>query len=263
MSSVRGSVTDATTDRRVLTEVEYADSGNLRSRQSLYDFREPQGEWWSWVLDHPDWPDGASVLDVGCGPGSYLQRVRGCGVDLSEGMAREAKQHAPTAVGDVCALPVASASIDRVLAPHMLYHAPDLERAAGELARVLRPSGTALVVTNDLSHMGRMIDQLSAVLESDAVMRFIDRFNLDNGGALLGRHFSAVSLDRWIGEVVVPHVDPIMRYADSLRSLYESQLPEGLTWEETMRRFRVLVEQDISATGAWRCVTHSGVFVCR
>ena len=256
-------MTDATTDRRVLTEVEYADSSKLRSRQSIYDFRVPPGEWWSWVLDHSDWPAGASVLDVGCGPGSYLQRVDGVGIDLSEGMAREAKQHAPTSVGDVCALPIASNSVDRLLAPHMLYHAPDLEAAASELARVLKPGGIALVVTNDPSHMGRMIDQLSATLESEAVMRFIDRFNLDNGGALLRRHFDEVVLDRWMGELVVPDPEPVVRYAESCRPMYEPQLPDGQTWEESMRRFRALIEQDISATGAWRCVTHSGVFVCR
>ncbi|HEX4818595.1 MAG TPA: class I SAM-dependent methyltransferase [Acidimicrobiales bacterium] len=256
-------MTDATTDRRVLTEVEYADSTKLRSRQSIYDFRSPAGEWWSWVLDHAEWPEGAVVLDVGCGPGNYLQRVRGVGIDLSEGMAREAKQHAPTSVGDVCALPVRAASIDRLLAPHMLYHAPDLDAAASELARVLRPGGVALVVTNDSSHMGHMIEQLSGVLGSDAVMRFIDRFNLDNGGALLERHFDRVTLDRWIGELAVPDAEPVVRYADSCRPLYETQLTGGQTWEEMMRGFQALVEQDISATGAWRCVTHSGVFVCR
>jgi len=256
-------VIDGTTDRRVLTEVEYADSGNLRSRQSIYDFRAPAGEWWSWVLDHADWPIGAAVLDVGCGPGNYLMRVDGIGLDLSEGMARESQQYAPTIVGDVCALPIATDAIDRLLAPHMLYHAPDLEAAANELARVLKPGGLALIVTNDPSHMGRMIEQLSATIESDAVMRFIDRFNLDNGGALLQRHFREVNLDRWIGELPVPDVEPVVRYADSCRALYETQLPHGQTWEETMRRFRAVVEQDISATGAWRCVTHSGVFVCR
>lgn len=256
-------MTDATTDRRVLTEVEYVDSGKLRSRQSIYDFRTPPGEWWSWVLDHADWPNGAAVLDVGCGPGNYLKHVSGVGIDLSEGMAREARAHAPTSVGDVCALPIRTGSIDRLLAPHMLYHAPDLDAAASELRRVLGPRGVALVVTNDPSHMGRMIEQLSRVMESDAVMRFIDRFNLDNGGALLERHFDDVTLDRWVGELVVPDPEPVVRYADSCRPLYETQLPNGQTWGEMMRTFRGLVEQDISATGAWRCTTHSGVFVCR
>ena len=256
-------MTSAPTDRRLLTDGAYPDSANLRSRQSIYDYGSHTGDWWSWVLEHADHPEGATVLDVGCGPGTYLQKVRGVGIDLSFGMAREARAHAPTSVGDVCALPVASGSVDLLLAPHMLYHAPDLEKAVEELRRVLKPGGVALIVTNDEEHMGQMVSQLSATIGTDAVVRFIDRFNLQNGDARLRRHFSDVTLDHWIGELTVPDVEPVVRYAESCRSWYETQLPPGQTWEETMERFRSLVEQDISATGVWRCVTHSGVFVCR
>jgi len=256
-------MTDATTDRKLLTERAYADSSNLRARMSIYDYRNDTGDWWTWVLEHADWPDGATVLDVGCGPGSYLKQVAGIGLDLSEGMARESKQYAPTVVGDVCALPIATNAIDRLLAPHMLYHAPDLDRAAEELRRVVAPGGVALVVTNDKSHMGRLVEQFSAVTVDDTVMRFVDRFNLDNGRALLERHFEHVTIDHWIGELVVPDIEPVVAYADSCRSLYELQLAPGVTWDGAMATLRQMVEQDISATGAWRCVTHSGVFVCR
>lgn len=256
-------MTDATTDRALLTQKSYPDSTNLRARQSIYDFKEPRDDWFAWVLGHVDWPSDAVVLDVGCGPGSYLEQVRGVGVDLSEGMAREAHRYAPTAVGDVCALPVAGASVDRLLAPHMLYHAPDLDLAASELRRVLAPDGVALVVTNDESHLGHLVDQFSASLGTDAMVRFIDRFTLANGGPLLERHFDDVTVHHLRAELVVPEVEPVIRFADSCRSLYELQLPPGVSWEEAMSRFTVLVEQEITDTGAWRTATHSGVFVCR
>ena len=256
-------MTDAATDRRLLTEQSYPDSSNLLSRKSIYDYKQPDADWLGWVLGHTDWPEGARVLDVGCGPGSYLERVGGVGVDLSAGMAREARRHAPTAVGDVCGLPVATASIDRLLAPHMLYHAPDLDLGASELRRVLRRGGVALVVTNDRAHVGHLVEQLSQATGTNAPIRFIDRFTLDNGLALLQRHFDDVEVDHWIGELVVPEPDPVVRYADSCRSLYELQLPPGVTWDEGMVRFTELVEQEIAATGSWRAVTHSGVFVCR
>ena len=257
------SATDATTDRALLTQKSYPDSTNLRARQSIYDFKEPNVDWWTWVLGHTDWPNDAVVLDVGCGPGSYLEHVRGVGVDLSEGMAREARRFAPTAVGDVCALPIASASVDRLLAPHMLYHAPDLDLAASELRRVLRPGGTALVVTNDGLHFRHLVDQLSEATGTIAPVRFADRFTLSNGGPLLVRHFGDVRTEHLEGEIVVPEIDPVIRYADSCRSLYELQLPPDMTWDEAMARFTTLVEQEIADTGAWRTPTHSGVFVCR
>jgi SAM-dependent methyltransferase len=260
---LRVTLTDATTDRRLLTEDAYPDSTNLRARQSIYDFREPAYDWFAWVLGHTDWPVGASVLDVGCGPGNYLEHVHGCGIDLSEGMAREARKHGPAAVGDVCAIPVRTGSVDRLLAPHMLYHAPDMHRGAAELRRVLRRGGVALVVTNDRTHVGHLVEQLSQATGTRAPVRFIDRFTLDNGRPLLQRHFDEVDLDEVIGELVVTEAEPVIQYADSCRALYETQLLGGVTWPDAMKRFADLVRDEIAENGAWRARTHSGVFVCQ
>lgn len=254
---------EAATDRRLLTREAYPDSTNLNARSSIYEFKTPVVDIWDWVFEHAAWDESLSVLDVGCGPGRYLARVKGVGVDLSFGMAREARAHAPTAVGDVCALPVATGSVDRLLAPHMLYHAPDLDQGASELRRVLRPGGVALVVTNDRSHVWHLVEQLCAASGTEVPIRFIDRFTLENGLGLLERHFDEVTVDHLVGELLVPYVDPVVNYADSCRSLYETQLPDGINWEDTMRGFAELVEHEIEHEGAWRCETHSGVFVCK
>jgi SAM-dependent methyltransferase len=256
-------VTDATTDRHLLTREAYPDSTNLNARVSIYEFKEPHDDFWSFVLGFADWPDGARVLDVGCGPGSYLARVGGVGIDLSPGMAREARRHGPTAVADVCALPIESASIDRLLAPHMLYHAPDLDRGAAELRRVVKPGGVGLVVTNGRQHLVHLVDQLSEATGTEAPVRFVDRFTLENGLPLLERYFEHVRLEHFRGALVVPDAGPVVRYAESCRALYETQLPPGATWSDSMQRFGALVEDEISQTGAWRTPTHSGVFVCR
>src|SRR5881628_1107232 len=116
------------TDRAFLQEDAYADSSKLSSRSSLYQYRTPEGSLYDWVLRLTDWPAGARLLDVGCGPGGYLGAlsggVRAVGIDLSPGMAAEAAVHAPTLVGDAACLPFANDAFDRVLAPHMLYHCP-------------------------------------------------------------------------------------------------------------------------------------------
>ena len=87
--------------------------------------------------------------------------------------------------------------------------------------------------------------------------------NLDNGRPLLEHHFGDVAVHHLRAELVVPDLEPVVRYADSCRSLYELQLPDDVTWEEAMSRFTALVGQEINDTGAWRTPTHSGVFVCR
>ncbi|MEO1085507.1 MAG: methyltransferase domain-containing protein [Acidobacteriota bacterium] len=47
--------------------------------------------------------------------------------------------------GDLCAIPLDDASVDRVLIWHVLEHVPDDRGALRELHRVLRPGGQALV----------------------------------------------------------------------------------------------------------------------
>lgn len=102
-----------------------------------------------------------AVLDVGAGPGWYLDRVlaglaagarpgRGVALDVSPAAARRAAR-SPWAVGAVVAdawtrLPVRSGSVDLALS----VFAP---RRPAELARVLVPGGTALVVSPLPDHL--------------------------------------------------------------------------------------------------------------
>lgn len=87
----------------------------------------------------------ATVLDAGCGPGRDLARLvklghKAIGVDLNDHFARRARTHAPTILGDLRRLPLASGSFDAVWACASLIHLPvdDAGVALGELARVAR-----------------------------------------------------------------------------------------------------------------------------
>lgn len=102
-----------------------------------------------------------AVLDVGAGPGWYLDRVLagldaqgrsalGLALDVSPAAARRAAR-SPWPVGAVVAdawgaLPVRSGAVDVVLSVFAPRHPP-------ELARVLRPGGVALVVSPLPEHL--------------------------------------------------------------------------------------------------------------
>ncbi|MGQ0649036.1 MAG: class I SAM-dependent methyltransferase [Gemmatimonadaceae bacterium] len=96
-----------------------------------------------------------SVLEVGCGTGHWLALLANdaaYGVDASWGMLQHARVAAPRAMlahGRAEALPIASASMDRVVAINAMHHFVDKIAFVAEARRVLRPGGGALTVGLD------------------------------------------------------------------------------------------------------------------
>ena len=108
----------------------------------------------------------ASILDVGCGPGSItmdLARLApngsALGVDVSERVVAEATETARKArltnahftLGDAYALGHDSDSFDIVHAHQLLQHLSDPVGALREMGRVCRPGGTVAVRDSDYS----------------------------------------------------------------------------------------------------------------
>lgn len=95
--------------------------------------------------------DGLDVLDIGCGEGYMARELvsRGArqvnGIDTSREMVKAADDAAinGTSFSEASAdkLPFPAESVDLVLANHVLNDLPDLNGAASEFARVLRPGG--------------------------------------------------------------------------------------------------------------------------
>jgi ubiquinone/menaquinone biosynthesis C-methylase UbiE len=128
------------------------------------------------ILSFATLKEGESVLDVGCGTGSLAiaaKRHVGStgtvyGIDASpEMLARASKKAAKTGLeiifrnGAVQAPPFADGQFDAVLSTLMLHYLPRTARqqCAGEMRRVLKPSGRALVVD-----FGSSADQESGLL---------------------------------------------------------------------------------------------------
>jgi ubiquinone/menaquinone biosynthesis C-methylase UbiE len=99
------------------------------------------------------------VLDVGCGGGQALIRMKECyphlrlsGIDLSENQIARAQQRAQRKgyalqfeVADAQALPFLDTSFDVVFSFGSAKHWPDPLKGFGECWRVLRPGGELLV----------------------------------------------------------------------------------------------------------------------
>jgi SAM-dependent methyltransferase len=162
---------------------------------------------------------------------------------------------------DACALPFATDCFDVVMANHMLYHVADLDRAAAELRRVIVEGGTLGAVTNSHEHLRELLDLLAQVAGRPRRILPSDRFNLEESGADLERHFSHVEVRHHVGQLVVPDVEPLVTYARSSRPLSGRGYDEE-DWERLMRDFELAVAAVIQREGAMHITTHAGSFVC-
>jgi len=179
---------------------QYASESKLEARRSLYeDATGPDPREMAFAAVQEVEP--RRVLEVGGGPGELAARITdelGCDVvmlDVAPRMVELARERGVDAcVGDVQNLPFAEESFDCVVAAWMLFHVPDIDRGLAELARVLRPRGRLVAVTNANAHL----TELRALAGPDAWERV---FTAENGGALIERHFRYVErrdADGWI-----------------------------------------------------------------
>jgi SAM-dependent methyltransferase len=170
------------------------------------------------------------VLEVGPGRGELAARIRDelgaevAAVDQSERMVELTRARGVDArLGDVQELPFADGAFDCAVAAWMLYHVPDLDRGLAELARVLRPGGRLVAVTNgeaNLPELWGMIDDGGRV----------NGFHSENGEAILGRHFPRVERRDARGTVTFPDRAAALAYvsASITRPQLAAALPE---WE--------------------------------
>ena len=195
---------------------QYATPDNLLARRHLHErFGTAPVAWEQWLRDAMDLGDRA--LELGCGPGRLWKTVPHDAAvflsDRSTGMAGAARATGlPSLACDAVAIPFAPASFDTVLAMHMLYHVPDVDRALAEVVRVLRPGGVLYAATNGEGHM-RDLDGLTGRPPVEL------SFSLENGAELLGRHFDAVTVAGYDDGLEITETEPAIAYLRSYRDL--------------------------------------------
>ncbi|MGW4500862.1 class I SAM-dependent methyltransferase [Micromonospora sp. NPDC004336] len=93
---------------------------------------------------------GITVLDLGAGTGAWASAftdwfgARVVGVEPAAAM-RSRAAHRPLLAGDAAALPLRDSTMDAAWLSTMIHHVPDLDAAARELRRVLRPGAPVLI----------------------------------------------------------------------------------------------------------------------
>ena len=200
-----------------LVREQYATEDGLAARAALYLHSANGVDARDVVIEELQRREPRRVLEVGCGWGELAERIRaelGCEVvalDTSERMVELARERGVEAVvGDVQELPFADGSFDAAVAAWMLYHVPDLDRGVAELARVLRPGGTLVAVTNGANDF----EELWSLVGRDVSARTLT-FRVENGEDHLRRHFTEVERRDLVTSISFPDSETMRRYIGS------------------------------------------------
>ncbi len=261
-------------DTEYLRDHQYKDPTNLHARVALHaKHTVAEQPWFDWVVAQLDWPDGADVLEVGCGSGLLwadiaprLPRLHLTLTDISQGMLDAASRAvAPFAnldlvearTCDAQALPFDDRAFDVVVANHMLYHVPDRPRAISELARVMREDGVLMAATNGPRHLER-VSAASREVFGWAAMDFVDRrFGRSSGGELLGASFAEVEWRDFPSALVCDEPEDVYNFIASSSAMRHSTPQQMDALREVVGR--MFEEGD----GTFRSATDSGCFLAR
>ena len=260
-------------DSEELLRDQYADASNLDARMRLHArFSTNKYGWLRWVFDRFDLPDCCRVLELGCGSGALWvgNRARippGWTVTLSDfspGMVDEARKNLRDLGGDFSfevidarVIPLDGGSLDAVIANHMLYHVPDVDRTLAEICRVLRPGGRLYAATNGPGHMGelrRLVRSLAPELPFARDVNVRRRFALGNGEGRLRKHFSDVVVHRYEDALEVPTAEPLLAYVLSVRGAKDTFT------DEMVSELRGMIDRQIASAGAFHVTKNSGMF---
>jgi len=113
------------------------------------------------VDDVVPWVPDGKILDIGCGNGEYLLRMKSIGwqctgVEFNDKAVSISRSHdLDIFQGDLAAANFDDASFDFVTAHHLIEHVPDPHALMKEIARIIRPGGSMLIRTPNSESLGR------------------------------------------------------------------------------------------------------------
>lgn len=230
-----------------------------------------------------------SILDLGCGNGFLLAEVakhlvdgaRVVGLDIAPGILRHARRRFDCLELDAVWVEGSADDLstfeddgfDRVMANYMVHYVPDLEAAFAEVRRVLRIDGRFVATTDSVEGMGEMyqvhFDAVTRLGWPEHVMRGSPkhRFSLENGAALLGKHFPRVEVRIYTDQLRFETPEPFMEfYAIGHRYCSARAVPDPTLTDSMFSKLHQTVEEtvrkQIEANGAFVVSKRTGSFVC-
>lgn len=235
--------------------------------------------WPLWVFDQLEKKENLKILELGCGTG-MLWQVNGTRIpldweitlsDFSEGMLNEARQNLQTSevkftyeLINAEQIDFSNDYFDTVIANHMLYHVPNLDRALSEIFKVLKPDGifyASTIGSNNMREMKQLIHQFLQNNSYEEVLGTVENnFSLDNGRDHLSNYFQDIRVIRYENSLNITEPQLLVDYILSCNGLKPGVELLAMSQAEEFRSF---VQNLIRINGRIYVTTESGMFICK
>ena len=252
---------------------QYVDTSNISIRIRLHSlYSQNREKWFPWIFRQCGIKSGMSLLEVGCGNGSFWlenlenvpKRIKVILSDNSRGILEETERHFSKEdkrfsfrLMDMEDIKLPDSSVDLLIANHVLFYASDIPAAIKEMRRVLKPGGRLICSTYGPKHMKEI---------SELVKRFDDRivlaakdlyeiFGKTNGEELLKKEFTSVEWREYEDSLFVTDAKDLMEYIISCHGNQNRYIVDN------HREFKNFIS---SETGdGFHITKEAGIFVCK
>ena len=253
---------------------QYKNDRNLNIRTNLHSYNINKVDFDQWCFNQMSFPKNARILELGCGTGKlWFKNKENIDKnlditlsDFSKSMLKIAKDKLKDVDYDfkyeeinIENIPYEDESFDMVIAEHMIYFAPDIEKALDEIKRVLSPKGIFYVSANSCDSMielNELAEKFAPNLGLDS-NGFSNRFDLEHGKSILEKYFNEINVEILEGKIIVDDAKPVVSYKAS--TIQGSSILVG----EKRKEFTKYLEHYIKKNGNISITTKTCMFKAR
>jgi len=259
------------TNMESIVREQYKSDKNLNIRSNLHNYNINKVDFDNWCFDQMNFPKNAKILELGCGTGKLWfknkERIdKNLDITLSD-FSKSMLKIAKDKLKDVDYnfkyeeinienIPYEDESFDIVIAEHMIYFAPDIEKALSEIKRVLIPGGILYVSANScetMAELNKLAEKFDSSLGIDN-NGYSSRFELENGDVILKKYFNKVDVEILEGKIIVNDAKPVVSYKAS--TIQGSSILVG----EKKKEFTKYLEDYIKKNGNISITTKTCMF---
>jgi ubiquinone/menaquinone biosynthesis C-methylase UbiE len=250
---------------------QYKSDKNLNLRSNLHSYNINNIDWDEWCFKQMSFLKHARILELGCGVGklwyknkdSINKELEITLSDFSKSMLKIAKNKLKEVnhnfrYEEINAedIPFKDESFDVVIAQHMIYFVPNIEKALAEIKRVLSSRGMFYVTANSCESMTEL-NELAEKFAPNLGLNsngFSNRFDLENGKAILEKYFSEIDVEILDGKIIVDDAKPVVSYKAS--TIQGNSILVG----EMKKKFKKYLEDYIKENGNISITTKACIF---